>query len=124
MTTVFVTHHTLAMTRFVLATAVGSARQSLAIAIAVAAIGGAAYVWTHGVPAIGPGWATGVLPYKTNCFYAGCPAYTVEDGPPSRPEIPAAVLLGFAGFGLAAVIGGWRVPRRRVAQRSLPQGWR
>ena len=111
------------MTRFALVAAVGSARRNLSIVIAALAIGGAGYVGTHGPPAIGPAWMSGYSLPPVNCFYL-CRPTIVQPGPASRAGIPAAVLLGLAGLGLAVAVGGWRRPQRRISQARLPRAWR
>ena len=103
MTTVLVTLHTLAMTRFVLATSASSARQLLAIAIALAAIGWGGYLGSHPLNRVRGCWDSGFC-------RTGTPALS------SRFvwQIPVAVLLGLAGVGSALVVTGRCRPERRL----------
>jgi hypothetical protein len=91
------------MKALVLAAAIGSVRQVLAIFIAVLAIAGAAYLGTHR------------LSNPDHYAYGGCPWYgEVLHGPlrscspPTRFawQIPLAVVIGIGGLGAAMALGG------------------
>jgi hypothetical protein len=96
-----------AMRQFVLATAVGSARQMLALVVAVLAIGGAGYLRSH--------------PLSNS--YGACPRqhqstlnlYLCEQPTRGGWQIPVAVLLGLGGLGSAVVIAGRSRPQRGLA---------
>lgn len=108
------------MRRFVLARAVGSARQLLALVVAVPAVAGALYLSIHQLDNPGhlnqwqvcPAPPHYILPVNLMMIHRDRPPCQL----PSRFvwQIPAGVLLGLAGLGSAAVIAGPRRPRRRL----------
>ena len=105
------------MRRFALAATVGSARKVLALVIALLAIAAAGYLGSH--PLSNPDHmnaygSCSVLQIPSDLMF-----HDYACAPPSRYvwQIPAAVLLGLAGLGMALVVAGRHRPRR-----SLPAG--
>jgi hypothetical protein len=96
------------MTRFALATVVGSARRLLAVTIAVVAITGTAYLGSHKLSKHGD------YAYGSCGFQSGVQIVRSGDfcGPPTRGawQVPLALVIAVLGLGAAVAVAGrpWR----------------